>query len=74
MGGVAFHATEEADEVVHVHLVKDRDTGKSKGFGFVFFAAARDAELALLQLDGFDILGRHVQVGLPSGKAAPFCG
>eukprot|EP01063_Lacrimia_lanifica_P005370 TRINITY_DN1312_c3_g1_i1.p1 TRINITY_DN1312_c3_g1~~TRINITY_DN1312_c3_g1_i1.p1 ORF type:complete len:676 (+),score=224.23 TRINITY_DN1312_c3_g1_i1:277-2304(+) len=36
---------ERSSMVTHVSVVKDKTTGKSKGFGFVYFASAEDARV-----------------------------
>ncbi|MBT3726446.1 RNA-binding protein [bacterium] len=41
----------EYGEVTFVKVIKDRETGKSKGFGFVEFTSADDAEKAKDALD-----------------------
>jgi len=68
IGKLSFDATEEdirhkfskVGEVVSARIVKDRDTGKSKGFGFVEFADAADAEHALNNMKAVEIAGRVV--------------
>jgi len=68
IGKLSFDATEEdirhkfskVGEVVSARIVKDRDTGKSKGFGFVEFADAADAEYALNNMKAVEIAGRVV--------------
>lgn len=55
MGGVHVSATEDElreffsqfDEVVEATLMKDRETGKSRGFGFVTFASTKGIDGAL---------------------------
>ena len=45
-----------------ISLVLDRETGQSRGFGFVTMASADDAERAKKQLDGADLKGRRLRV------------
>lgn len=52
----------EYGEVGRVNVIKDRVTGKSKGFWFVEFATVEDAERAKEALDGAEIDGRNVRV------------
>lgn len=44
------------------------ETGRSNGFGFVQFARAEDAQIALQQMNGFDLAGRNIKVGLVTEK------
>lgn len=53
-------------EIKKVTLIKDRETGKSKGFAFVTMADA-DANQAIAALDGKEVLGRDLKVN----KAKP---
>lgn len=46
-----------------VELHKDPATGKSRGFGFVQYKNEADAQAALGQLNGLDILGQQIKVG-----------
>jgi len=45
-----------------VALITDRDSGQSRGFGFVEMASNGDAQKALQQLDGKEIKGRAIKV------------
>jgi RNA recognition motif-containing protein len=45
-----------------VSIVMDRDTGQSRGFGFVTMASNDDADRAKKQLDGTDLKGRRLRV------------
>ena len=40
----------------------DRDTGRSRGFGFVTFAESDSAQNAIAELDGTDLDGRTIKV------------
>ena len=48
-------------EVKSVGIVKDRETGRSKGFGFVEMAA-HEASAAIEALDGKEVEGRPLTV------------
>jgi cold shock CspA family protein len=52
----------EFGQVVNVRLIRDRETGTSKGFAFIEMAHYRDALLAIQQLDSKDWDGRRIAV------------
>jgi RNA recognition motif-containing protein len=52
----------EAGQVDSATVVTDRDTGRSRGFGFVEMASAEDAEQAISKFNGQEIDGRRLQV------------
>jgi RNA recognition motif-containing protein len=43
-------------------VITDRDTGQSRGFGFVEMSSNGDAQKAIQQLDGTSIKGRAIKV------------
>ena len=43
-------------------VVEDRETGRSRGFGFVEMAAKEDGERAIAELDGKEFEGRQLKV------------
>ncbi|XP_022093726.1 glycine-rich RNA-binding protein-like [Acanthaster planci] len=51
-------------------IVKDRNTGYSRGFGFVTFERASDAQRAVEALDGSELGGRNIKVNIarPQGS------
>jgi cold-inducible RNA-binding protein len=49
-------------QVDRVSLVTDRDTGRSRGFGFVEMANANEAEKAIAELNGRELGGRAINV------------
>jgi cold-inducible RNA-binding protein len=55
-------AFEACGEVTDAKVITDRDTGRSRGFGFVTFAEAGDAQAAVQKLDGSDLGGRTLRV------------
>lgn len=58
--------------ITRVFLVKDKNTGASKGFAFVSFANRDDAQRAITAVDGYgyDNLILHVEWARPSGDSA----
>lgn len=48
--------------VTSATVLTDRDTGRSRGFGFVEFDNREDAEKAISALDGSDYQGRSLKV------------
>ncbi|KAL2554981.1 zinc finger CCCH domain-containing protein 25 [Forsythia ovata] len=70
VGGIPFDLTEgdllavfaQYGEVVDVNLVRDKGTGKSKGFAFLAYEDQRSTNLAVDNLNGAQILGRTIRV------------
>jgi RNA recognition motif-containing protein len=70
VGNLSFQTTEQDLEaafaaygqVERAQLVKDRDTGKSRGFGFVEMADDAGAERAIEALNGAQLDGRSLTV------------
>ena len=52
----------EHGEVVSAQVIEDRETGRSKGFGFVEMASEDGASAAIEALDGVDHGGRPLRV------------
>lgn len=57
-------AFEEFGELVEVKVITDRDTGRSRGFGFVTFAREEDATSAMNKLNGTVLDGRTIKVDM----------
>lgn len=55
-------AFEQFGPVIEAKVILDRDTGRSRGFGFVTMEAPADADNAMGALDGAEIDGRRVRV------------
>ncbi len=49
-------------QVDRVAIMTDRDTGRSRGFGFVEMASAEDGEKAIAALNGSQVGGRTLNV------------
>jgi len=55
-------AFEEFGTVSDAKVITDRETGRSRGFGFVTYEDSQDAEEAIEKMDGAEIDGRPVTV------------
>jgi len=53
---------EQHGEVTSVKIIKDRETGRAKGFGFVEMSDKEEAENAIKKLDGAEVEGRNIKV------------
>ena len=49
-------------EVASVKIITDRNTGRSKGFGFVEMDDDEQANAAIESLDGYELSGRNLKV------------
>lgn len=54
-----------------VKIIFDRDTDRSKGFGFIELADASDFDRALADLNGSDLGGRKLKVAEATSKDSP---
>ncbi len=72
VGGIAYKTSEEelssafaqAGTVVSARIIKERETGRSKGFGFVEMETAEQAEAAIDAWNGKDLDGRELIVNI----------
>ncbi|KAL1974600.1 hypothetical protein VTN31DRAFT_4804 [Thermomyces dupontii] len=70
IGGLPYELSEgdiitifsQYGEPVHVNLVRDKETGKSKGFAFLKYEDQRSTDLAVDNLCGATVLGRVLRV------------
>lgn len=70
IGNLAFSETEDSinqlfsqhGSVASCQLITDRDTGRSKGFGFVEMSTVEEAQKAISSLDGLEVNGRQMKV------------
>jgi nucleolin len=58
-------------KVLEAKVISDRETGKSRGFGFVTLASATEVNEAINNLDGAEYDGRQLRVNLAGEKPAP---
>ena len=70
VGNLSFQTSSEdlqqlfsqAGTVESATVVEDRDTGRSRGFGFVEMASKEEGEKAIEQFNGTDLAGRNLTV------------
>ncbi|KAF9090809.1 hypothetical protein BGX23_005681 [Mortierella sp. AD031] len=70
VGGLPYHLTEgdiicvvsQFGEVAGINLVRDKETGKSKGYAFLKYVDQRSTILAVDNLNGAQIAGRTIRV------------
>lgn len=59
----------EYGSVIRAQVVTDRDTGRSRGFGFVEMASTDVAQKAIEALDGKNIEGRKLTVNIAKERS-----
>jgi len=70
VGNLSFNTNEDElrqlfesyGQVDRVSIMTDRDTGRSRGFGFVEMASNEDGEKAITALNGSQVGGRTINV------------
>lgn len=76
VGKLSFNTTEQSLEalfaqfgkVVSAAIATDRDSGRSRGFGFIEMETQEDAEKAIAALDGKDFEDRTIVVSVAKPK------
>ncbi|MEE8322427.1 MAG: RNA-binding protein [Candidatus Bathyarchaeia archaeon] len=61
---------EEHGTVDSANVITDRESGRSRGFGFVEFQSESDAQDAQRALDGYDLDGRNLRVNEAQDRKA----
>uniref|UniRef100_A0A0L8FYR1 RRM domain-containing protein n=1 Tax=Octopus bimaculoides TaxID=37653 RepID=A0A0L8FYR1_OCTBM len=78
VGSLHFNITEEMlrgifepfGKIDDIKLIKDHESGRLQGYGFITFHDAEDAKKALEQLNGFELAGRPMKVGHVTERTA----
>ena len=76
VGNLSFNATEDAlksqfetyGTVQSCKIITDRETGRSKGFGFVEMDTAESTQKAIEAMNGTELDGRPLKVNLAQPK------
>jgi RNA recognition motif-containing protein len=56
-------------EVTKAQVVNDRETGRSRGFGFVEMATSENAQTAINALNGHNVDGRDLTVNIAKERS-----
>ncbi len=78
VGGLSWNTTDEGlreafsrfGSVVEAKVVTDRETGRSRGFGFVSYQDAAEGASAQQAMDGSSLDGRSIRVNAAEDKPA----
>jgi RNA recognition motif-containing protein len=76
VGNLSFSTTEDdlralfaqAGSVTSVALIKDRDSGQSKGFAFIEMSTQAEAESAIKKFNGYSLNNRELKVNTARPK------
>ncbi len=76
VGGLSWNTTDDGlrqaferfGDVTDAKVITDRDTGRSRGFGFVSFADDQAATSAINEMNGTDLDGRTIKVNEAEDK------
>lgn len=60
----------EFGDVTSAKVMMDRDSGRSKGFGFVEMGSSEQADAAIQGLNGMSVGGRNIVVNISRPKEA----
>jgi len=78
VSNLGFHASDDDlrklfeafGEVSSAKVITDRETGRSRGFGFVEMASSTEADQAMGKLNGKEIEGRFISVTVAREREA----
>ena len=77
VGGLSWDTTDDGlrqafasyGEITEAKVITDRDTGRSRGFGFVTFTQDDDAKTAITKMDGTSLDGKTIKVNEAQEKS-----
>lgn len=77
VGNLSWNTTDETlreafngfGQVLDSIVMRDRDTGRSRGFGFVTFENKQEAESAINNLNEQELDGRRIKINLANTKS-----
>ncbi|KAI5350883.1 PREDICTED: glycine-rich [Prunus dulcis] len=79
IGGISYQTDEQSlkeafakyGEVIDARIISDRETGRSRGFGFITFTNSEEASSAIQALDGHELHGCRVRVNYATDRPRP---
>ncbi|HXX34025.1 MAG TPA: RNA-binding protein [Thermodesulfobacteriota bacterium] len=77
VGGLSWDTTDDGlrqafasyGEITEAKVITDRDTGRSRGFGFVTFDQDEDAKTAISKMNGTNLDGKTIKVNEAQEKS-----
>jgi len=77
VGGLSWDTTDDGlrqafeshGEIIEAKVITERDTGRSRGFGFVTFAQDEDGKTAIAKMDGTNLDGKTIKVNEAQEKS-----
>ncbi len=77
VGGLSWDTTDDGlrqafapfGEITEAKVITDRDTGRSRGFGFVTFSQDEEAKTAISKMDGTTLDGKTIKVNEAQEKS-----
>jgi len=78
VGNLSWNTTDESlrqafssfGQILDSIVMRDRDTGRSRGFGFVTFGSAAEANAAIAGLNEQELDGRRIRVNLANARGS----
>ncbi|XP_078167253.1 glycine-rich RNA-binding protein 4, mitochondrial-like [Carex rostrata] len=78
VGGLSYSTDDQSlkeafdnfGNVTEARVITDRETGRSRGFGFISFDTDEAAESAQSSMDGQEVQGRNIRVSLANERPA----
>lgn len=82
VGGISWNTNDNTlhetfskyGEVIEARIIYDRESGRSRGFGFVTFSGSEDASAAIQALDGQELDGRRIRVNIANDRTRGYSG
>lgn len=76
VGNIAWRVTEQElgdafaqyGQVASVKIIQDRETGRSKGFGFVEYSDPSSIQAAIQNMNGYECQGRALRVNTANSR------
>jgi len=80
VGGLSYgtddHSLRDAfanyGQVIEARVIMDRESGRSRGFGFVTYTSSEEASAAITAMDGKDLHGRNIRVNHATERTGGF--